>query len=335
MSTLSDVAQRAGVSLATASRALNGSPGRTVRPELQARVEQAARELDYQPHAAAQTMARGRSNSLSLLVNDIGDPYFASIASGVASAASRFGCIVTLSSTGVDATPRVAVLNMLAAQRIRALIFAGGVATDDPGLPQLSAALRRLADRGTRVATIGAEQLGFASVVLPNTSGAEALATALLDLGHRSFSIIAGPDNRTSSSQRASAFADAVRSGGGTVAANQPSGFDRAAGYQAMDRLLTDPLPDVVFATNDLLALGALRRLREAGLRVPQDVALAGFGDSDALLDVEPGITSVLMDTEEAGRLAVEMTLGDNAQPRTEVLGFELRLRASTGRGQR
>lgn len=330
MSTLSDVARRAGVSLATASRALNGSSGRTVRPELRDRVLAAARELAYVPHAAAQTMARGHSNSLGLLVNEIADPHFSSIAAGVTNAASGFGSIVTLSSTGVGARERTEVIKLMAAQRVRALILAGSVSPSDPALPELAAALRRMTSAGARIATIGAEELGFPSVRLPNERGAAALATALLDLGHRRFAILAGPRDRPSADQRATSFADQIRAGGGEVTAVIHGGFDRAAGHQAMAKLLADPLPDLVFATNDLLALGALRLLRESGLRVPDDLRLAGFGGGEAMADVTPSLTSVYMDTERAGELAVELTLGPDDSLRQVELDFEVRLRDST-----
>lgn len=332
MSTLGDVARRAGVSLATASRALNGAPGRSVRPELRERVLAAARELEYLPHAAAQTMARGTSNTLGLLVNEISDPYFASIASGVTRAASRLGCIVTLSSTGILAHSKAQVVSLMAAQRVRALIVAGSVWPEDPGLGVLEAAISRLVDTGARIATIGAEELGVSSVLLPNRQGAAALAEAMLKLGHRRFVILAGPADQPSARQRAASFIERVRAGDGEVVASVNGGFDRAAGHQAMDEVLASPLPDMIFAANDLLALGALRRLREAGLRVPQDVALAGFGDGEALADVVPAITSVYVDSDQAGELAVELTLGPDASTRHIPLDYAVRLRESTGR---
>lgn len=332
MTTLSDVARRAQVSLATASRALNGAPGRTVRPELRDRVLAAARELDYVPHAAAQTMARGLSTTLCLLVNEIADPYFASIASGVTALASEHGHIVTLSSTGIDARAKAAVVNLMTAQRVRGLILAGSVRPTDPALDELGSALERLRSTGARVATIGAEELGYSSVLLPNQSGTQALADALLAMGHRRFAILGGPPDRPSASQRAISFADRVRERGGEITAEVFGGFDRAEGQRGAEQLLGGELPDVIFAVNDLIALGALRRLRAAGLRVPEDLGLASFGDSDALVDVVPEITSVAMDTTRAGELAVELTLGPDDQVHNLPLEFELRMRQSTAR---
>ena len=329
MSTLSDVAKRAGVSLATASRAMNGAQGRSVRPELRERVLAAARELDYLPHAAAQTMARGHSNSLGLLVNDIADPHFASIAAGVTSAAAAQGCIVTLSSTGIAAHPRAEVVNLMTAQRVRALIVAGSVSAIDPALGELRSALGRLVRAGARIASIGAEELGVQSVLLPNRQGATELADALLALGHRRFAVLAGPPDLPSASSRADAFRERVHQGGGTVLASVHSAFDRQAGQRAAE-LIAGELPDLIFATNDLLALGALRQLREAGLDVPGDIGLAGFGDGDALLDVVPSITSVRLDAAHAGELAVQLVLDSDPGVRDVQLGYQVNLREST-----
>lgn len=335
MTTLSDVARLAGVSLATASRALNGSPGRSVRPESRERVLAAARELNYLPHAAAQTMARGHSNTLGLLVNEIADPYFSSIAAGVTSVAADQGCIVTLSSTGMRAKDRAEVVNLMAAQRVRALIVAGSVSPEDPELPALRDALARVAETGAKVATIGAEELGYASVLLPNSRGSTALADALIDLGHQSFAILAGPADRPSARVRAHAFAEQVRARGGRVVARIHGGMDRAAGRAATEELLGSELPDLIFATNDLLALGALRALRAAGLRVPHDIAVAGFGDNEGLADVVPHLTSVFVDTERAGQLAVGLALGDGDDDERIRLDYEIHLRESTLRPRR
>lgn len=303
-----------------------------MRPELAERVLAAARELNYLPNAAAQTMARGHSNSLGLLVNEISDPHFLSIASGVTNAAARHGCIVTLSSAGMGATGRAAVVDLMASQRVRALIIAGSIASDDPALDRLDASLSRLAATGARIASIGAEQLGGSSVLLPNRRGSAALAEQLLAVGYRRFAILAGPANRLTAAQRAGSFSERVRAGGGEVIATINAEFDRAGGHRGMDELLAGPRPELVFATNDLLALGALRRLREAGLAVPTDIALAGFGGGEFLNDVVPGITSVFMDTEHAGELAVELVLGPDPGVRSVELDFALHLRDSTRR---
>ena len=139
--TLSDVAREAGVSLATASRAINGSANRTVRADLADRVLAAAARLRYTPDANAQAMARGRTTSLGLVVHDIADPYFSSIAAGVARAADRAGLQVTLASTQHDPSRESGLVDLLKRQRARAIVIAGGRLDDQATNDELRAAL--------------------------------------------------------------------------------------------------------------------------------------------------------------------------------------------------
>ena len=139
--TLSDVAREAGVSLATASRAINGSANRTVRADLRDRVLAAATRLRYTPDANAQAMARGRTTSLGLVVHDIADPYFSSIAAGVARAADRAGLQVTLASTQHDPSRESGLVDLLKRQRARAIVIAGGRLDDEATNDELRAAL--------------------------------------------------------------------------------------------------------------------------------------------------------------------------------------------------
>src|SRR5690606_40259801 len=129
--TLSDVAKEAGVSLATASRAINGSANRTVRPGLRERVLAAAARLKYSPDANAQAMARGRTTTVGLIVHDIADPYFSSIAAGVTGAADRHKLVVTLATTQHQRGREVQFVEVMHSQRARAIVIAGG-RYDDP-----------------------------------------------------------------------------------------------------------------------------------------------------------------------------------------------------------
>ena len=129
--TLSDVAREAGVSLATASRALNGSANRTVGAELRQRVQAAAARLRYSPDGIAQAMARGRTTSLGLVVHDVADPYFAAIAAGVTEAADEAGLMVTLASTRQEPEREVEIVRLLERQRARAVILAGARQGDE------------------------------------------------------------------------------------------------------------------------------------------------------------------------------------------------------------
>ena len=160
--TLADVARAAGVSLATASRALNGAPGRTVGVELRERVLAAARELNYSPNATAQAMARGQTATVGLVVHDIADPFAASVASGVMAAAAERDLIVTIASTLSDPEEEIRHVEALRRQRARAVILAGSRFADPDLEQRLADELTGILETGGHVAAIGQRRLPVA-----------------------------------------------------------------------------------------------------------------------------------------------------------------------------
>ena len=156
MVTLSDVARAAGVSLSTASRAINGSRDRTVKPHLRDRVLVAAAELNYSANATAQAMARGRTTTIGLMVHDITDPYFSGIAAGVTRAARDRGCVVTLATTDRQLSEQLTIIDVLRGQRVAALIMAGGLHDDPRDIGALAEALARFTEStGSNVTVAG------------------------------------------------------------------------------------------------------------------------------------------------------------------------------------
>ncbi|GAB3172648.1 hypothetical protein GCM10027059_42470 [Myceligenerans halotolerans] len=456
--TLSRVAREAGVSLATASRAINGSATRTVRPELRDRVMEAAQRLGYVPDPSAQAMARGRTAALGLVVHDIADPYFSAIASGVTRAAEAEGLIVTLASTELRPERERAFVELVRRQRGRAVILAGSrmVSDDGAGAPvpdagdgrvddadahtsdatsadrtdapaartdpsataaqalpttaaqaasttgaqavsatagraasadattglgrvggpaepptgpaagqDLEGILTAFRESGGGVATIG-QAIGSLPVVeIDNSGGAAALARELHGLGYRRFGILSGPAHLRTAADRTVGFRDALASLGSEVRDDDvvPGAFTRDGGYAAMTELITRSgqasaataespdaaadtgrnghpggagggagagpgadggsgnirpddrgagagLPELVFAVNDVMAVGAMAAVRDAGLSVPDDVAVAGFDDIPTLRDVTPALTTVHIALERIGEAATKLALG-------------------------
>lgn len=329
MATLQEVANRAGVSLATASRAVNGSKDRIVREDLRERVLQAARELNYSPNAAAQAMARGRSSSVGLVLSDIRDPFFGQIAQGASRVVRQQGCVLTLATTDFDPSARLQVIEALTSQRVHALVVAGGLGTDEREIAELRDALERYqaATQG-QVVVIGQPVLDQPTIEIDNVGGGSRLVEALLELGHRSFGILRGPLDSRTAGIRFEAFVAAVRAGGGSVGPVVAGTFDRDGGYRAMGELLEQGRPDVVMAVNDVMAVGALSKARELGLSVPGDVAVSGFDDIPTLHDVTPLLTSVHIDLERVGELAARAALGIGEEH--QVVPVEVVLREST-----
>ncbi|WP_369370824.1 LacI family DNA-binding transcriptional regulator [Promicromonospora sp. Populi] len=351
--TLSQVAREAGVSLATASRAINGSATRSVREDLRERVLEAAQRLDYSPDPSAQAMARGRTTALGLVVHDIADPYFSTIAAGIARAAEREGLIVTLSATENSPERELAFVELARRQRSRAIILAGSRVTLPDGgagaapsavvarMAALEAALTTFQEAGGGVAVIGQAVGSLPVVEIDNAGGAGALAEALHRIGYRRFGVLTGPPGLRTAADRTRGFGDTLAALGCPALDRDVvhGNFTRDGGYDAMTELLSRMTsaaaraaantPEVVFAVNDVMAVGAMAAVRDAGLRVPDDVAVAGFDDIHTLRDVTPGLTTVRIPLAEIGALATDLALGRTDQVRAPVQG-EVVLRDST-----
>lgn len=332
--TLSDVAREAGVSLATASRAINGSANRTVREELRERVLETAARLKYSPDANAQAMARGRTTTLGLIVHDISDPYFSSIAAGVTAAAERAELMVTLASTQHTPEREAAFVEVLQSQRARAIVIAGGRQDDDEANERMRKALQEYREGGGSVALVGQPLLGVDTVVIENAEGAAALGAGLHEIGYRRFGVLAGPDHHLTARERLTGFAGALSERGCGLEPGHvvPSAFTRDGGYEAMATLLSSGADlDVVFAVNDVMAMGAMAAARDAGLRVGEDIGIAGFDDIVTLRDVTPALTTVHVPLHDIGVSATELALSAaDDEPRQVRVSGSVVLREST-----
>ena len=335
--TLQDVADRAGVSLATASRVLSDGPRRVGR-QLASRVNQAAAELGYTANLQARAVATGQSSMVGVVVHDIADPYFSSIASGLMDVAHPMQLLVCLSSTTEREAGEREFLALMRAQRARAVIIIGSRSDDAAELAGLRTEIEAFTSSGGRVACIGQDLLGVDTILPENAAGAEALARTLVVQGHRRFAVLAGPRNLLTATHRLAGFLDGLSAWSVTVDPRLVihGAFTRDGGYEAMSTILAmgGPPPDCVFAANDVMAVGALARLRAAGLSVPGDIGLAGFDDISTLRDVYPPLTTVRLPLERMGEMAARLVLTEAKadQPRVIPMPGEVILRESTGR---
>lgn len=332
--TLADVARRAEVSHATASRALNGST-RNVRPELRQRVLAAAAELGYVVNSAAQAVARGRGEHVALVVNGINDDYFSPVASGVLHAAEADDRMVTMISSRNSPEQATRVVASLRAQRPRAIILAGGRSvTAGAWDARLVDELTLFEDEGGRVVAISEEGLPFDTVAVGNRAAGADLAAQLADLGYREFTVLAGPARARTAHDRVAGFRAALAERGIEVGENRVihCGFDRDGGYAAAGECLRRRAPtQLVFAISDAVAVGAIARLREAGVDLPGDMAVAGIDDVPALRDVSPALTTVRLPWPEAGRAALDLVAEPvDTGPRIVRLRGHVVLREST-----
>ncbi|GAA3128712.1 LacI family DNA-binding transcriptional regulator [Planomonospora alba] len=329
MVTLEDVARHAGVSLATASRVLNGST-RQVGASLRAKVEQAAQQLGYRTNVAAQTLARGASNVIGLVVHDLTDPYFAALADGAMRVAEDQGMMVMVATTHRDPEREIAYVATLNAQRVRAVLLSGSRIADPAVTRRLREELDRYRQTGGRVACVGQALLGTDTVTPGNAEGAADLARALAGLGHRRFAVLAGPPWLITAQDRVAGFTGALAELGLPAPQLVHGTFDRDGGYTAAAEV-TDAT--CVFAVNDVMAVGALASFRDRGIRVPQDVSVAGFDDIATLRDLVPALTTVRLPLADMGARALELALEaveEAREPRVERVAGEVVLREST-----
>ncbi|WP_287928971.1 LacI family DNA-binding transcriptional regulator [Arthrobacter sp.] len=355
---LTEVARQAGVSLATASRVLNGSD-RTPAAGIADRVRAAAEELGYVANAQAQALARSTTGLVGLVVHDIADPYFSAIAHGVQEAALKRRHQVLLAGTDIagatesEGGAELSAANAFISYRTDAIILAASrLQSEDP---RLSAALGRYIANGGRVVALGATDIpGAQSLALPNEEGAAALAAALIEQGHRRFAILAGPPERNTARHRVEGFTRALAAAGLEPVAVVPGAFNSQGGFDATLECLEQvgiadkdavtgigagPGDDAgaaglcLLAANDVMALGAMTALRSRRLRIPQDVQVAGFDDIPTLRDHSPGLTTYRLPLEQIGRLAAELALDPSRSSDAAIAG-QVVLRESAGAAQ-
>lgn len=330
--TLNDVARRAGVSVATASRVLSGSRDRVSR-RLTERVESAAAELDYRPNPHARALVRATAATVAVIVHDLSDPYFSELAHGALRAAAEEDRLVMICATFRDPGREVAYVNEMRAQRIHALLITGGSRRGlDPG-SDLSRALSAYRADGGRVALMVAGH-GHPAAVPDHRQGGVLAGSHLAGLGHRRIGVIAGPADLASVADRLVGVETALSDAGLPPPEVVYSDFTRDGGAAAVADLLSEhrDLTGVV-VLNDLMAIGAVRRLVADGIRVPEDLSIVGFDDIPAAADVRPALTTVRVPMAEVGAEAMRLALTSEpgeVDDRVTVFGTELVVRDST-----
>ncbi len=230
--TLQDVADRAGVSLTTASRVLSDGPRRVGR-QLVHRVNQAVDELGYTANLQARAVATGQSNMVGVVVHDISDPYFSSIAAGLIEVAERQRLLVCLSSTAAGEAGERQYVALMRSQRARAVIVIGSRTDDQARLAELRNEIRAFGRSGGRAVCIGQDLLGVDTILPENAAGAEALGRALVVQGHRRFAVLAGPRGLLTARDRLTGFLGGLA---GLVGQRRPA-LHRARGVQPRRRL--------------------------------------------------------------------------------------------------
>ncbi|WP_097900290.1 LacI family DNA-binding transcriptional regulator [Streptomyces sp. b94] len=311
MAGIKDVAAEAGVSVATVSRVLNGHP--SVSQEARTRVLAAVEALGYRPNAVARSLRTAQTRTLGLVISDVLNPYFTELARFVEEEARALGYSVIIGNADERPDLQDHHVRTLIDRRIDGLL----VSPADGGTPLL----RDVALSGTPMVFVDRWIPGIdVPVVRADGTGAvRDLVAHLYGLGHRRLAIIAGPAATTTGDERVEAFRGALRDHGLALpdAYIGQGDFQAASGRRATEGFLelAEP-PEVVFAADNLMALGALDAIRGRGLRVPDDIALAAFDDIPWFVHTGPPITAVAQPTADLARAAVR-ALADRIEGRT------------------
>ncbi|MFE6931404.1 LacI family DNA-binding transcriptional regulator [Streptomyces sp. NPDC057699] len=346
--TLADVAARARVSPATVSRVLNGNY--PVASSTRERVLRAVDDLDYVLNGPASSLAAATSDLVGILVNDIADPFFGIMAGaaqseigGPGDGSGRAGGekLAVVCNTGGSPERELTYLTLLQRQRAAAVVLTGGALEDPAHQAAMAVKLAKLADANTRIVFCGRPPLPgtdavVAALAFDNRGGARRITEHLIALGHRRIGYVAGPVERTTTRHRLEGHREAMKAAGlygdeESVTVHGP--YDRRSGYDAtLELLRREPDVTAVVAANDTVALGACAAVRERGLRIPEDISVAGFDDLPFSVDAVPALTTVRLPLFEAGARAGRLAMGKETPPPGGIatIGAELMERGST-----
>lgn len=299
MATIQDVAQHAGVSIATVSRVLNGTT--YVNEEVAARVRAAVKELQYQPSRAAQALRANRSKIIGLLISDIQNPFFTALIRGVEDVANRNGYSLILCNSDENPRKEQQYIEVLCAERVAGAIVVP-TSENPPKLrlfreheiPLISVD-RRVKDRTTD------------AVLIDNVRGAYEAVAHLITNGYRRIGVITGPVGTTTGRERLEGYRKALREAGlaSDPALERVDDFKSEGGRKCAQALLDMEQPvDALFTTNNLMTLGALEAIHERHLRIPEDIAIVGFDEMPWAALSSISLTTVTQPVYELGSTA-------------------------------
>ena len=333
--TLEEVAKLAGVSRSTVSRVVNDHPN--VRPEVREQVWQVIHQVGYQPHAAARSLVTNRTQIIGMIIPEavttlFTDPFFSLLLRGATDACNSHQYQLMLSLFTANADQQEIYQRILHSGYLDGTIVASA-SLDDPLISDL------LRDRIPFVSVGRHPNKPVHYVDADNVNGARMAVEHLIRLGHRRIATITGPLHMIAGQDRLSGYRQALEARGIPVEEELivEGDFTEASGTVGMQRLLPVS-PTAVFVASDMMAIGALKALRQAGWQVPQDIALVSFDDIPIASAIEPALTTVRQPIERMGSMAVEVLLTvleasseEEAPAQRIVLPTELVIRASCG----
>lgn len=301
---IKDIAEQAGVSHSTVSRALQGT-GR-MSEETRARILELADELGYTPDALAQSLVRGSTRTVGVVVTTIADPFVAGIVAGIEEVAGQAGYTVLLGASHMNPDREIEVVENLRQRRVDAVIVTASRVGDHYS--------RHLQRFGAPIVLVNNMVKGeyLYAITCEQTEGANQAINYLIRLGHKRIAYIGSPSRQLSSQMRQQGYETALNDAGipidPALIVNPPGAQDVIAGQTALQQLWP-ARPTVIFAYNDLTAIGVMMAARQMGIRIPQELSIIGFDDIEATEFVTPPLTTVHQPREAMGRAAMQMAL--------------------------
>ena len=329
--TMKDVAARAGVSLATVSRAMSSTTD--VSDDLTRRIHNAAHELNYTVNFNARSLRSKSSGMIVVLIADISNSFFPVLLQGIEEQARAMGKAILIGDTAGDREMAATYARLLDGQRADGMILLNG------NIPYGDIKSRRLTGRRYPIVAISERIAGadIPSVSIDNVAACTDMVAYLAQIGHRRIAHLMGPQDNILSHERLEGYRKGVlmhacETWPGSVV---PSGFSIRSGRLAMAQLLDNPVrPTAVFASNDESAIGAIIEAKSRGLKIPDDISIVGFDDIDFAQSYDPSLTTIYQPRRDMGRKAMQMLgnlLADPDRPQADaVLDYKLVVRASS-----
>ena len=317
--TIREVAARAGVSVSTVSRVLNGRDAKHMRPETKARVLQAIEELEYTPVKAARSLRRQRTQVIGILLPDISNPFFSLLARGVASVAFESGYSTLICDSDHSVEKESRYLDILLAEGVEGIVFVP-VGRPDMGRVQ------RLLRRGIKIVAADRRVEGLPGVWADNRGGSRRLTEYLIQLGYQRIAYMTGPMEVSTAQDRLDGFKEAMGMADLKPVAVKYGNFTYESGYEHAREILRRHQVDAIMAGNDLMAIGAIRAAEDEGLEIPRDLGVTGFDHIPWADLVRPTLTTVEVPTYRLGQETASELSG-----RTKGEGFILPVKLIRG----
>ncbi len=330
--TLHDIAKKLNLSASTVSRALNNHPD--IKEETKMQVKKLAKKLEYSPNPIAQSLKNNKTKVIGVIVPEIEHDFFASAINGIEEVAYHAGYTIIVSQSNESFERELINTNAMVNQRV------AGVVASISQNTKSGAHFQNMIDKGIPLVFFDRafDGLSASKVIIDDSKSAFNAVTYLVEKGYKKIAHFAGPKELEICKQRFNGYKDSLKKAGIFFNKNLVcyGGLHETDGYQAIDSLIKNGnIPDAIFAVNDPVAIGAFQRIKEAGIKIPDEIGIVGFSNNKITSLVDPPLTTVDQPAFEMGKTAAEILIEKienkkKSAPKTIILDAKLIIRKST-----